>query len=155
MPLRLVQLRQEDVPMAAQFIIEAGEWAPRTPLFVDPGAILSAPNSVWVSALNGEELVGIGGIHSISWPDQTGEIAVGVVPKWRGRGLSKVVCSHICNYGLKDLGLTQITSTVLAGSPSQKIVEANGFKPEFTRLKARRKANQWHSTISYVLENGR
>jgi RimJ/RimL family protein N-acetyltransferase len=152
MAIRLVPLREADLQEACQYIVEGREWSPKSDIFLPPIAVISHPDSRWLSALNGDELVGVVGFHNISWPDGTAEMFTSVVPKWRGSGASLNVVKEQLDYGFLDLGLRKITMTTLAGSPSAKIADKMKVPLEGTLKRSRLKRGVYYDALVYGLE---
>lgn len=153
MPIRLVPLflREQDVKPALDLIVEAQEWAPKGQAFTPPLAVLQAPNSHWMSALVGDELVGIVGFVGISWPDGSADVALGVVPKWRGKGIAKRVAKAQNDHAFLDLGLRRLQMSALANSPSAKIAQAVGLTLEGTLRGCRFKNGAYQDVAIYAL----
>lgn len=152
MPLRLVPLREVDIPMACQFLVESQEWSPKTEIFTAPMATLSKPDSLWLSAVNGEELIGVVGFHGISWIDGVAEMFTSVAPKWRGSGAFGTLTKHQLDFAFKDLGLRKVTATCLRGSPTAKLADKMKIHLEGTFLRVRRKNGQFHDALAFGLE---
>jgi RimJ/RimL family protein N-acetyltransferase len=151
MPLRLIPIREIDVSIACLHLIEAQEWGIRTDIFAPPLAILGKPDSLWLSAVNGEELVGIAGFHGISWIDGVAEMFTSVVAKWRHSGAFGTVTKHQLEFGFKDLGFRKITMTCLAGSPSAKLADKMQVPIEGRFAKVRRKHGEFYDGLQYGL----
>lgn len=139
------------MPTACQFIVEAAEWAPKAQTFVDPLQVLQAPNSLWLAALQGDELVGVVGFHSISWPDGTAEVALGVVPAHRGKGGAKHLAVLQNEFAFQELGLRRLQMTSLTGSPACAIAQAAGLKLEGTLKQCRLKRGKYLDASVYAL----
>jgi ribosomal-protein-alanine N-acetyltransferase len=140
-----------DLPIATQFIVEAQEWSPTIQTFVDPIDALNMPGSLWLSAFNGENLMGIIGFTGISWPDGSANVALGVVPAWRGKGVAKLLATHQNDYAFQDLGLRRLQMTALEDSPSCRIAKAAGLTYEGTLRKCRLKRGTYHNASIYSL----
>jgi len=107
-----------------------------------------------MSALNGEELMGVVGYVGISWPDGTADVALGVTPKWRGKGLAKELAKIQNAYAFQDLGLRRLQMFALEGSPSCKIAAAAGLTLEGTLKACRLKRGVYHNASVYALLKG-
>jgi RimJ/RimL family protein N-acetyltransferase len=105
-----------------------------------------------MSALSGEELLGVVGYHSISWIDGSAEIFTSVMPKWRGKGLALNLVQNQLDYAFKDLGFRRITMTTLAGAPSAKIADKMKVPIEGRFVRSRLKRGVYHDAIAYALE---
>lgn len=151
MPIRLTPLQEVDVPQALNFIVESQEWSPKAATWTNPMEVLGSPDSRWYSALSGEELMGVVGFVGISWPDGSAEVALGVVPKWRSRGLAKELAKLQNAYAFMDLGLRRLTMVALAGSPSTKIARAAGLTLEGTLKGCRLKRGVYCDADIYAL----
>jgi len=158
MAIMLVPLREVDVPQALSFIAEAAEWSPRSQATLPPEAILGAPNSLWYSALTSSvvtmdehELVGIVGYSGISWPDGSADVCLGVVPKWRTKGVAKELAKIQNAYAFRELGLRRLQMVALTDSPSCKIAEAAGLTLEGTLKSCRLKAGSYRDANIYAL----
>ena len=152
MPIRFQLLRSEDLPMACQLIAEAAEWSPKSQLFDNPMDTLLRPRSQWMSALSGEELLGIIGFHDISLPDSSAEMFTGIVPKWRGKGFAANLVTQQLDFAFKDMGLRRITMTCLEGSPSAKIADKMKVPLEGRFVRSRLKRGVYHDSLAYGLE---
>jgi RimJ/RimL family protein N-acetyltransferase len=140
------------MPLAKQFITEAEEWSPRSyPPTFNPADILSAPNCVWLTALEAKEVIGIVGFTGISWEDGCADLALGVVPKWRGHGKGVELARLQNAYGFETLGLTRLQMIALEGSPSCKIAQANGLSLEGSLKACRLKAGKRVNASVYAL----
>lgn len=135
-----------------QYIVEGREWGPDTDTFIPPLAILGDPNSRWLSALNGDEFVGVAGYHKINWIDSKAEIFTAVVPKWRGSGAAQSLVRAQIEFGHNDMGLRRLTMTTLAGSPSAKIATKMGLKPEGVFPRCRLKRGVLHDALAFGVE---
>ena len=152
--ITLIPIRPEDIQLASDLLFEASEWAPRTPVNMDPAPILFASNSVWLTAINEDkEVVGIAGVHGISFPDRSGELACGVVPKWRGAGMAKTLADLLHDYCFKTLNLHRLTSTCLQDSPMAKVAFACNLVLEGRGCHSRFKNGEWLDTLSFALLN--
>jgi RimJ/RimL family protein N-acetyltransferase len=151
MALHLTPLREADLNLATQFIVEAEAWSPRFQLGVHPMEVLQAPNSLWLSALNEGELIGILGFSDISWPDGTANVALGIVPKWRTKGLGRILAVLQNEYAFNEMRLRRIQMIALAGSPSCKIASRAGLTLEGTLRKCRFKGGTYHDASIYAL----
>jgi len=151
MPVQLVPLREVDVPAALQFIVEAQEWSPRSQVLASPMEALNAPNSLWLSALSDGEPVGVIGFVGISWPDRSAEVAIGVMPGLRSKGLGRILATLQNEYAFNELGLRRLQMVALAGSPSCKIATRVGLTFEGTLKKCRFKAGKYHDANIYAL----
>ena len=154
MPTRLIPLREVDVPQALQYIVESQEWSPRAQPWLDPREVLGAPNCIWMSALNGDELLGIVGYTGVSWPDGCADVALGVVPKWRGKGIAKELAKIQNAYAFQDLGLRRLQMFALKDSPSCKIARAAGLTLEGTLKGCRLKRGVYHDAEIHALLKG-
>ena len=152
MAIRFQLLRQEDVPMACQLIQDAGEWAPKSPIFDSPMDVLMKPRSQWMSALSADELVGVVGFYDISWPDGTAAMFTGLVPKLRGRGFSLALGKAQLDFAFNDMGLRRLEMSCLEGSPSAKLASKMGVKPEGRHPNTRLKAGKYHASVTFGLE---
>lgn len=152
-PIRFVplSLRPEVVPLAVSLLGESFDVAAHTPINPDPLALLGAPNSVWLAATSGEEVVGIVGYHTIYWPDGAAEIFLGVVPKWRGKGVSKLMCRYLTEFAFNDLGLRRLTSSSLVGSKSEALAKQAGGVLEAIHKASRLVHGQYVDASTYVL----
>jgi len=151
MPITLIQLREIDLPLATQFIVESQEWSPRSQAFTNPMEVLNTPNSLWLSALNEEEIIGIIGFTGISWPDRSSDVALGIVPKWRTKGLGRILACLQNDYAFNELGLRRLQMVALEGSPSCKIASRAGLSLEGTLKKCRLKNGKYHNASIYAL----
>lgn len=149
--IRLMPLRPIDIDTAANLALEANEWAPRTQLIADGRAILGQPDSLWFSALNGDELIGTVGYHSINWIDGCAEVALGVVPKWRGKGVGTIISKLLVGNAFDDLGLRRLTATTLVGGPSDKLCPLQGGILEGIHKGVRRKSGRFYDSHTYAL----
>jgi len=152
MPLRLVPLREQDVPHAIQFLTEAQEWSPRTDFFTPPLVILGKPDSVWLSAVNNEDFIGVVGFHAISWIDGVAEMFTSIAPKWRGTGMFATLAKLQLDFGFLDLGLRKITCQCLAGSPTAKLADKLQIPLEGTFKHTRLKRGVYYDSLAYGLE---
>ena len=150
--LSLVPLREADLQEACQFIVEGREWSPRSDTFVPPMAVIGHPDSRWLSALEGDALVGVVGFHSLNMVDRVGEMFTAVVPKWRGRGVSIPLVKAQLDYGFNTLNLRRITMTTLAGSPSAKIATKLNVPLEGTFKRARYKGGTYYDALAFAIE---
>ena len=141
-----------DVPDACTYKVEGREWGPDTETFTPPLAVLNDPNSRWLSALSGEELLGVVGFHRINWVDSKAEIFLGIAAKWRGSGAAQSLAKMQLEFGQQDLGLRRLSMTCLTGSPSAKIATKMGFTPEGTIPRARLKRGTYHDALLFGLE---
>jgi RimJ/RimL family protein N-acetyltransferase len=113
--------------------------------------VLGTNDSRWYSALNGEELMGVIGFCGISWPDGCADVAMGVVPKWRGHGVAKELAKIQNAYAFLDLGLRRLQMFALKGSPSCKIARSAGLTLEGTLKGCRLKRGVYHDAEIYAL----
>jgi len=150
-PITLIPLREIDLSLAAQFIVESQEWSPRSQIFTSPMEVLNTPNSLWLSALSDNEIVGIVGFSGISWPDRSADVALGVVPKWRTKGIGRILACLQNDYAFNELGLHRLQMVALEGSPSCKIASRAGLSLEGTLKKCRLKNGKYHNASIYAL----
>ena len=151
MAIQLVRLREVDLPMAMQFIVEAQQWSPTGQSFTHPMEVLQQANSLWYSALNEDELLGIVGFAGISWPDGCADVSLGIVPKWRGRNLGRVLAQLQNDYAFNELRLHRLQMLALEGSPSCKIATRAGLTYEGTLKGCRFKGGTYHNANIYAL----
>lgn len=147
--MRLVPLRDQDIPVACTLLVEAMEWSPRTILYPNPQGVLG--EGVWMSALEGEELIGVCGAHNLDWPSGTAELALGVVPKWRGSGAAKRLAETLHTYSFKDLGLRRLTVHCLEGSPAESIATGCGLNLEGRHTRARLRRGEYLDSLTFAL----
>ena len=151
MSINLIPLREIDLPLALQFIVEAQEWSPHSQIFTSPMEVLNAPNSLWLSALDGNEFIGIVGFTGISWPDGSANVALGVAPKWRTKGIARILACQQNAYAFGELGLRRLQMVALEGSPSCKIASRSGLTLEGTLKKNRFKQGKYVNSSIYAL----
>ena len=142
------------MPQALQFIEEAATWAPRSQAGVPAEAVLGAPNSLWYSVLSADTLLGIIGYVGISWPDGTADVALGVVPSLRKRGVAKALAKAQNHFAFTELGLRRLQMIALSDAPSCKIALAAGLHLEGTLRQARLKEGSYHDASVYALVKG-
>jgi RimJ/RimL family protein N-acetyltransferase len=132
---------------ALQFIQEASEWESASPVGVSAEAVLGAPNAVWLEAKNGDELLGIVGLHTLNIADRSGSPAVGIVPKWRGKGLYRLLAQGLEEYAFQTLNLRRLETRAVEG-PTTKVFHRIGWKVEAKHPKSRYKNGQYVDTFT-------
>lgn len=154
MPVLLKQLRESDLPLATLCLAEAQEWAPHSSLFTSPQEVFGDSNALWLVALGGDEIMGIVGFLGINWIDRTAEVALGVAPKWRDKGIAKVLAQAQNDYAFNTLGLRKLKMIALADSPSCQIALSVGLTLEATLTAERLKDGQLCDVSIYSLVAG-
>jgi len=157
MPLILVPLREADLQLACQLVIEAKEWNVKTTPFVPPMAVIGNPGSLFMSALRGEEFIGLIGYQDISWPDGTAELFFGIAPEHRFGHTFLELGKATLDYGFNTLGFRRLTSMALTDGPTISLMEkwaSIGVRKEAIFKRIRLKNGAYHDAFAYALERG-
>ena len=93
---------------------------------------IESGQSAAIAAYEGERLVGYGKLHreTARWTRRLGELRVNVSPHLRGKGLGRILTSHIFDIG-QAMGLRKLTAHMIADQHgAQAAFRRLGFVPE-------------------------
>ena len=140
--------------MLAGLVREAGEWSPQSYDHIPPEMMLGGGDSLWFKVVEAGQLVGACGYISISWPDRSAELCLGVLPSLRQKGVGKRLAKAMNEYGFGTLGLRRFTVRTTTDSPSVKIAQSLGFKVEGVHKAARLRRGKLIDTATLALVEG-
>jgi len=82
-----------------------------------------------IREVNGGEIVGLIGLHTINWKTRTAYVGYLLRKQFWGKGYMTEAVSLVMDYAFNDMDLRKLTSSVLEPNiASQKVLEKNGFR---------------------------